>query len=190
MELFINLFIVTLFMNIFLNYIFVCILPNRVNIVPVSPKLSSPQLLFHFRMKTEKFSCSNTFHDLNYRFWRHHRNTLHQKMNMIFVCSNFQKMYLKPAFNVFAHFYQTLFNIFRQNTSPIFYRTNQMIQQQSFVMPLMNMLAHNTNIIQNTNSHPAASCEEFFRLNGKLVLKIALSKKRRQWFSGLWNYSK
>jgi hypothetical protein len=30
----------------------------------------------------------------------------------------------------------------------------------------------------------------FERLNGKLVLKIALSKKRRQWFSGLWNYSK
>ena len=30
----------------------------------------------------------------------------------------------------------------------------------------------------------------FEKLNGKLVLKIALSKKRRQWFSGLWNYSK
>ena len=31
-------------------------------------------------------------------------------------------------------------------------------------MPLMDMFAHNTNVIQNTNSHPAASCEEFFRL--------------------------
>lgn len=30
----------------------------------------------------------------------------------------------------------------------------------------------------------------FEKLNGKLVFKIALSKKRRQWFSGLWNYSK
>lgn len=30
----------------------------------------------------------------------------------------------------------------------------------------------------------------FEKLNGKLVLKIALSKKRRSWFSGLWNYSK
>lgn len=26
--------------------------------------------------------------------------------------------------------------------------------------------------------------------NDKLVLKIALNKKRRTWFSGLWNYSK
>lgn len=30
----------------------------------------------------------------------------------------------------------------------------------------------------------------FEKLNGKLVLKIALNKKRRQSFSGLWNYSK
>jgi len=30
----------------------------------------------------------------------------------------------------------------------------------------------------------------FEKVNGNLVLKIALSKKRRAWFSGLWNYSK
>jgi len=30
----------------------------------------------------------------------------------------------------------------------------------------------------------------FEKLNDKLVLKIALSKKRRAWVSGLWNYSK
>ena len=30
----------------------------------------------------------------------------------------------------------------------------------------------------------------FQKLDGKLVLKIALNKKRRAWFSGLWNYSK
>lgn len=29
----------------------------------------------------------------------------------------------------------------------------------------------------------------FEKLNDKLVLKIALNKKRRAWFSGLWNYS-
>jgi Transposase DDE domain group 1 len=30
----------------------------------------------------------------------------------------------------------------------------------------------------------------FEKINDKLVLKIALTKKRRSWFSGLWNYSK
>ena len=30
----------------------------------------------------------------------------------------------------------------------------------------------------------------FEKINDKLVLKIALNKKRRSWFDGLWNYSK
>jgi hypothetical protein len=30
----------------------------------------------------------------------------------------------------------------------------------------------------------------FEKINGKLVLKIALNRKRRNWFSGLWNYAK
>jgi len=30
----------------------------------------------------------------------------------------------------------------------------------------------------------------FTKVNDKLVLKIALNKKRRAWFTGLWNYSK
>ena len=30
----------------------------------------------------------------------------------------------------------------------------------------------------------------FEKINGKLTLKIALNKKRRSWFDGLWNYSK
>lgn len=30
----------------------------------------------------------------------------------------------------------------------------------------------------------------FEKINGKLVLKIALNKKRRAWFTGLWNYAK
>ncbi|HOU69472.1 MAG TPA: hypothetical protein PKW49_13010, partial [Paludibacteraceae bacterium] len=30
----------------------------------------------------------------------------------------------------------------------------------------------------------------FEKVNDKLVLKIALNKKRRAWFLGLWNHSK
>ena len=30
----------------------------------------------------------------------------------------------------------------------------------------------------------------FEKINDRIVLKIALNKKRRAWFSGLWNYSK
>jgi len=30
----------------------------------------------------------------------------------------------------------------------------------------------------------------FEKVNGKLVLKMALNKKRRQWFNGIWAYAK
>ena len=30
----------------------------------------------------------------------------------------------------------------------------------------------------------------FEKVNDKLVLKIALNKKRREWFSGIWNHAK
>src|SRR5882672_719406 len=136
MELFVTLFIASLFNNIFFNYFLICILPHRVNIITVTPKLPSPQLLFHFWMKSEKFSCRNTFHYLNYIFCGHHRYALYQKMNMVFICADLQKMYFKSSFNISTNFYQTFCNSFRQNTSPIFYRTDQMIQQQTFIMPL------------------------------------------------------
>ena len=162
MELFINIFIFPLLKNISLNNLFICILTNCVNVIPISPKFTPPKLFLYFWMQSEKFSCCNAFHGLNYRFYRHHWDTLYQKMNMIIIRTNLCKMYFKPAFNIFTHFYQTLFNLFRQNTSTIFYRTNQMIQQQVLIMALMNMFAHNTNVIQNTNTTPQQADGELY----------------------------
>ncbi len=156
MKFFILIFIFTLFMDILLNYTFIRILTNRVNIIPITPKLTAPKLMLHFWMQPKQFSCRNTFYYLSYLFRGHHWNTLNQKVNVILIRANLNKIYFKPFFNVFAHFNQTLFHFLCQNASPIFYRTNQMIQQQTFVMTLINMFAHNTNLMQNTNSHPAA----------------------------------
>src|SRR5680860_64125 len=142
MQLFITIFFFTLSLNIFLNNILVCILTNCIYIIPICPELTTPQLIFYFRMKSKKFFCCYTFYCLNYSFYRHHWNTLYQKMNMIFINPNFNKVYFKSKFNIFANFYQTVFNCLRQNTSPIFYRTNQMIQQQILIMPFMNMFTH------------------------------------------------
>ena len=115
MKSFILIFIPTLFMDIFLNYNFIRILTNRVNIIPITPKLTAPKLMFHFWMQSKQFSCCNTFYHLSYLFWRHHWNTLYQKMNVIFIRANLDKMYFKSSFYVFAHFNQTLFHLLCQN---------------------------------------------------------------------------
>src|ERR1035437_1857161 len=150
MQFFISAFFFTLILNIHLYNFFVCILANSINIISFSPKITAPQLIFNFWMKTKKLFCSDTFYRLNNAFHRHHWNTLYQKMNMIFICSNFNKMYFVSLCNIFTDLTQGLFNRFRQNTSSIFYRTNYMIQQQTFIMVLMNMFTHRTNVL-NTN---------------------------------------
>ena len=48
-----------------------------------------------------------------------------------------------------------------------------------------------TQIFLSTLRYRTVAMGSYFeKLNGKLVLKIAFSKKRRSWFSGPWNYSK
>ena len=59
----------TLIFNILLYYDFVCILPDRVDIVSRSPEVSSPQKLFDFGVLLEQFSPSDAFDNLHNLFW-------------------------------------------------------------------------------------------------------------------------
>ncbi len=129
MKLFICLFFVPLLMNIPLDHFFIRILPHRIYIVPITPKLTTPKLYLHLWMKPKQFFCRYTLYGLNNIFGRYHWNTLYHKMNMVLICANFNKMYFKPLLYIPAYLNQTFFYCFRQNTSSIFYRTNQMIQQ-------------------------------------------------------------
>ena len=129
MKLLICVFFASLFMDIPLNYLFICVLTNRIYIVPITPKLTTPKLSFHLWMKSKQFFCRNTLYCLNNILGRHHRNTLYHKMNVVLICTNLHKMYFKPLLDIPAYINQTPFHGFRQNISSIFYRTNQMIQQ-------------------------------------------------------------
>jgi hypothetical protein len=69
----------------------------------------------------------------------------------------------------------------------------------SFVMIAYNLMAlFRTFILQEKTQKTLSTLRYrvfaigayFEKVMGKLVLKIALAKKRRNWFSGLWNYSK
>ena len=144
----------TLFIYISLNSFLICVLAYCIYIITATPKLTTPQLMLYLGMKPKKFFRRDTFYRLNYVFYRHHRYTLYQKMNVIFIRSYFNEKYFKSAFNIFTHFHQTIFNRLRQNTSPVFYRTYQMVQQQILIMTLMNMITHKTNITLTLLTQP------------------------------------
>ena len=112
-------------------HLFICILHYCIYVVTTCPKMTAPQLRFNFRMKSKKLFCCYALHCLNYFFYRHHWNTLYQIMNMVFIFPYFNKHYFIPTFNIFTNIYQALLNGFIQYASSIFYRANQMIQQQT-----------------------------------------------------------
>ena len=135
-----------LFIYIFLNSLLICVLAYGIYIISTSPKLPSPKLSLNFWMQPEKFFGRDAFYCLSYALYTQHRNTLYQKMNVVLISSDFNEKYFKPTLNIHANFNQTFFNLIRQHASPIFYRTNQMVQQQILIMTLMNMFTHKTNI--------------------------------------------
>ena len=67
---------------------------HRTGKIPVRSKLSSPQLRFDPRTQSENLPRRYTF-DYRYQL-RHaiHRHRLHQKMNVILIHPNLQKLYL------------------------------------------------------------------------------------------------
>lgn len=80
-------------------------------------------------------------------------------MNMVIIKPDFQKN-LIPFLYTEANLLERVRNFIVEQLSPIFDQANKMIQQQTFVMTLMNMLAHNH---KNTYQYatPRHSLEEF-----------------------------
>ena len=89
----VNFFVLfVLILYICLNYFCIAVLANRVHIIPTCPKLASLQFLFNLWMLFENpFRCY-TLYCLYYPFWRVTRHALHQKMNVVFICSYFYKI--------------------------------------------------------------------------------------------------
>src|SRR3954447_13060470 len=133
--------------DILMNCIFVSMSAYGVHIVALCPKFPTPKLLFYFRMQPENLLRCNTFYCPNYLRRTHRGNTLYQKMNMILVCSYLYKLHL-VSFRYFnAYFLQAFINCFRKNNSPIFCRAHIMIQQNRYIMTLMDIFTHHIKII-------------------------------------------
>lgn len=122
------IFFGALFLYIFLYRVFIPMTANCTYIKPLCPKFTAPKLLLNFRMKSENLFGCDTLYCLDYSSGTIHRNTLNQKMNMIFICTNLYKDYFKSLRKFKADFFQTTVNCFCENYSTVFGRTNKMIK--------------------------------------------------------------
>lgn len=132
----------SLVLEVFLNYLFIRILTNRIHIIPTCPKFTSPKQSFHFGVEPENFLCRNALDCSDYLFRSTRRNALNQKMNVVDIKADFQKMNLVTFLYSKTNFLERYSNFITKHLSPIFDRTNKMIQKQAFIMAFMNMFAH------------------------------------------------
>jgi len=157
MYLFIIIFRLTLVLKVFLYHLFIRILSHRVDIVATCPEFPAPKMLLDLWMKPEYLLCRYTLHGSNNLIWSVRWHALYQKMRMITIKTDFQKMDLIPLLYTQANISQSTRNIIIKHISPIFYRTHKMIQEQALVMAPVDMFTHIHKNITSRNTRGRAS---------------------------------
>ncbi len=150
-----------LVLEVFLYYLLIGILPHGVHVVATGPELASPEHLFHLRMKAENLFRDDALHRTDYLLRGVNRNTLDQEMHMVPVQTDFQKVDIVTLLYPKTDLFEGLRNRIAQNLSPIFDRTNKMVQKQAFVMVLVDVFAHIHKYININTRHPRQSLGEF-----------------------------
>lgn len=132
-----------LVLKVLLYDLFIGILPYGIHIISARPEPTAPEHLLDLRMKAENFPGRDALHCSDYFLRGVHRYTLYQKMDMVPVQANFQEMNLVTLLDLKTNLFESLRNGIAQHFSPIFDRTDKMVQKQAFVMTLVDMLTHN-----------------------------------------------
>ena len=132
----------TLFTHIFLNYLFIAILTYRIHVISARPEFSTPELFPYFRVTSEDLFCGNTLYDLHNHTWRKNRDTLDEKMDVVFIGTNLNEVDLKPFPDPHTHFLQRVFYFFGKYLPSVLRWTYDVVKQQRLIVSLEDMLAH------------------------------------------------
>ncbi len=132
----------SLVLEVFLYNLLVGILPHSVDVIPAGPKPTAPKHPFDLGKEPEYLLCGDTLNRSYYLFQSAGRNALHQKMDVVAVKANLQKMNFIPLLYPKADLPKSGRNRVIKDLSPIFDRRNKMIKQQALVMAFVNMFTH------------------------------------------------
>src|ERR1035437_5641164 len=124
------------------DHILVSMLTYSTREISVRPEFSAPQLLLHLWTSPEYFACCKALDHPDNPCHAVSRNRLHQKMHMILICADLQKLHLIPALQFNAHISQFLIHFIVEDSTPVLCWKHQMVYQNGNVMTLMDVLTH------------------------------------------------
>jgi hypothetical protein len=157
-----------LLMHILSDHLLVPILAHGIRVESAGPELSVPEHLLDFGMGMEDLLCGDALDRLNYRGGRHCGNTLHEKMDMVFVSPYLDEMNLMTLRYPLAHIFESHLHCVRKNLSSILGRAHYVVEKERLVMPLENMFTHTSMLAHmgvagnafTKKATPQRSCEE------------------------------
>lgn len=133
---------IPLLFDIITYCVLIPMLSYSTNKVYIRPELPTPKLLFYVRAPLEYFPDSNAFYDRYYPGQAVRWNRLHEKMHMIGIRTNLQKLHLITLLNFYTYLLHHFIHILIEHYPPVLCGKHQMIDKHRNVIALMNIFAH------------------------------------------------
>lgn len=112
---------------------------DRVDEIAGSPKRASPELFLHFRVLSEYFASSDALYRLHDVFGQDHGYRLNEKMHMILVGANFEKVQIVALGDLKAGLLDRFVNLFRDHHPTILGRANDVIDETANIVAFVEI---------------------------------------------------
>ena len=150
-------------------------LSNCADIVPVTPELATPQLLFdawHTRKDFAGRQALDYLHDLGRTIARHQ---LYETVDMISIRPDFEKDQFITLGDVQAHRFQHLIHVFTEADASVFGRAYDRVSPDGYMMTFSYQVAHASYMIGRFCRRPTNTAQQAAGNLTRYVLKTSLA---------------
>ena len=142
MNLVVLLLVLTLIFDVLSNNLTIGILADRVGVVAAGPKTAAPKNLPDLGMQRKQTFRRYALDGSAQLAHGNIRDALHQKVNMVGLVTDFQKVNLITIRYALANRDKTIAYLRADHRPTILQWKNQVIQQERLAVPFMNMFTH------------------------------------------------
>ena len=129
-------------LDIALDHIFIGVLPYGVHVETTRPEMPSPEELFDCGVGLEDMFGCEAFYNLRYARGGEEWDALEEEVDVVAIRTDFDEPYLVALLDLLAHLCESMNDGFGKGFFPVFHGTDQMVEQESFVMALVDVMTH------------------------------------------------
>ena len=148
-----------LVLHVTFDDLFVGILPYGVHVEPARPEVPAPEEALDLGVMIEDMFGGETLDDLRNARGGEERDTLEEKVDMVFIRADLDEADFVALLDVEADILESLFDWFGKGFSSVLHRADQVIEKEGFVVTFVDVFAHPSRLHLRAST-PHATCEE------------------------------